>query len=80
MYHSFIDDNGNEFGSFEVFYDDADFGHGEIARNYDSDGSPIEAGYYWWPCFAGCLPDSDDASGPFETEAEAIADARGCEH
>jgi hypothetical protein len=34
-----------------------------------------EAGWYWWPCFPGCLPDGEP-SGPFETEAEAIADAR----
>ena len=34
-----------------------------------------EAGWYWWSCFAGCLPDSD-AIGPFETEQEAIDDAR----
>ena len=34
-----------------------------------------EAGWYWWSCFPGCLPDSD-AIGPFETEQEAINDAR----
>jgi hypothetical protein len=34
-----------------------------------------EAGWYWWSCFPGCLPDSD-AIGPFETEKEAIDDAR----
>ena len=54
MYHSFIDENGDKFGSFEVFYED---------------------GYYWWPCSPGCLPNSD-ATGPFTTEAEAIADAQ----
>lgn len=32
-------------------------------------------GWYWWPCFPGCLPDGDPV-GPFDTEAEAIADAR----
>lgn len=32
-------------------------------------------GWYWWSCFPGCLPD-DDPFGPFETEAEAIADAQ----
>ena len=32
------------------------------------------AGWYWWLCFPGCLPDSD-AVGPFDTEAEAIANA-----
>jgi hypothetical protein len=31
-------------------------------------------GWYWQACFPGCLPDSDP-SGPFATEAEALADA-----
>lgn len=31
--------------------------------------------FFWWPCFPGCLPDSDPV-GPFETEAEALADAQ----
>lgn len=31
--------------------------------------------WYWWACFPGCLPDSEPF-GPFETEAEALADAR----
>lgn len=35
-------------------------------------------GWYWWACFPGCLPDSEPI-GPFATEAEAIADARGDE-
>ena len=33
------------------------------------------AGWYWWPCFPGCLPDSE-ASGPFKSEVEALEDAR----
>lgn len=58
----------------EVFYDDADvsFGH---ARNYDSNGEPVQAGWYWWFCFPGCLPDGEP-NGPFKTEAEAKADAQ----
>jgi hypothetical protein len=36
-----------------------------------------EAGWYWQSGFPGCLPDSDQPSGPFATEAEAIADAQG---
>lgn len=32
-------------------------------------------GWYWWSCFPGCLPDSEPF-GPFETEAEALADAQ----
>jgi len=34
------------------------------------------AGFYWWTCSPGCLPDSD-ASGPFVTETEAVEDAGG---
>ena len=34
-----------------------------------------ESGWYWWSCFPGCLPDGDP-NGPFETEQEAIADAK----
>ena len=34
-----------------------------------------ETGYYWWPCFPGCLPDGDPI-GPFPTEAEAIQNAQ----
>jgi hypothetical protein len=37
------------------------------------------AGYYWWTCCPGCMPDSD-ASGPFETEEEANEDAGGGEY
>ena len=32
------------------------------------------AGWYYWYCFPGCLPDSDPV-GPFKSEAEALADA-----
>ena len=38
-----------------------------------------EAGWYWWTCFPGCLPDSDPF-GPFDTEAEALADAQDIEY
>lgn len=42
----------------------------------ESDTSPEDhAGWYWWSCFPGCMPDGD-AEGPFETEALALADAR----
>ena len=44
------------------------------------DGEPegegyTEAGWYWWSCSPGCLPDSDP-SGPFASEEEALRDAR----
>jgi len=32
-------------------------------------------GWYWWSCFPGCIPDGP-ASGPFNTEEEATADAQ----
>lgn len=37
------------------------------------------AGFYWWTCCPGCMPDSD-ASGPFDTEEEANEDAGGGEY
>jgi hypothetical protein len=36
-------------------------------------GNP--AGWYWQACFPGCLPDGDPV-GPFDTEADALADAQ----
>lgn len=42
----------------------------------EAQDSPFpEPGWYWWACFPGCLPDGDPI-GPFDTEAEALADAR----
>jgi hypothetical protein len=58
----------------EVFYDDADSVNGH-ARNFDGEGNPVEAGWYWWSCFPGCLPNSDPV-GPFATAQEALADAQ----
>ncbi len=33
------------------------------------------AGWFYWYCFPGCLPDSDPV-GPFISSAAALADAR----
>jgi len=33
------------------------------------------AGWYFWFCFPGCLPDSD-AFGPYSTEEEAVSSMR----
>ena len=41
----------------------------------DGDGAVAELGWYYWACFPGCLPDGDPI-GPFDTEADAIADAQ----
>ena len=42
------------------------------------DGTPLEPGWYWWSCLPGCLPDSEP-TGPFDSEQEALEDARDCE-
>jgi hypothetical protein len=50
----------------EVFYaDDLEDENGEI----------LPAGWYWWSCFPGCLPDGDPV-GPFDSEEDALADAQ----
>ncbi len=73
-YHQFTNEAGEQYGSFEVFYDDADHNLSDEPRNFDPDGEPVKPGFYWWSCFPGCLPDGDP-SGPFETEQDAIKDA-----
>ena len=58
-YHSF--ETG---GSFEVFW----YEPVEGEKGIDSPG------WYWWPCFPGCLPDGD-ATGPFSSSIRAYYDA-----
>ena len=55
----------------EVFY--AERGEFECDSN-----EPSGAGWYWWACFPGCLPDGEP-NGPFATEKEALADAQEAE-
>lgn len=61
-YHAFMTEDGERYGSFEVFQSDAT--------------SELGAGFFWWACMPGCLPDGD-ASGPFDTSLAAYADALG---
>ena len=65
MYHPFIDENDEKYGSFQVFL--STWGPEDLGKR--------NPGWYWWPCFPGCLPDND-AVGPFTSEAAAIADAQ----
>lgn len=60
----------------EVFYVSLDDirNHREEARVLHGD-SDEEAGWYYWFCFPGCLPDSDPA-GPFSTQDEAVKAAQ----
>lgn len=66
--------------NIEVFYQDVgDFQNADKdtwqADLVAEDNNPKDLiGWYWWSCSPGCLPDGD-AVGPFETEAEALADA-----
>jgi hypothetical protein len=78
-YYRFLDDLGEPYGQFEVWYrapKDAAYAAGAVKEGADRECvGPVEPGWYWWACFPGCLPDGDP-SGPFATEAEAIADAQ----
>ena len=79
-FHQFHDETQEPYGSFEVFWDDSDIPFGnnpQNARNYDSDGDPVKPGWYWWPCFPGCLPDGDSIGpvGPFASSRQAYEDA-----
>ena len=41
----------------------------------DDDGDEYPAGWYYWWCFPGCLPDSE-TYGPYDSEQEALDAAR----
>jgi len=45
-------------------------------ENDDNAWPEYESGFYWWTCLPGCLPDSDEPNGPFETWEEAQYDAQ----
>ena len=71
-----------ELPDLEVFHHNGRWAPGEwsapdIFTDSDSTdpGHAAPAGWYWWACLPGCLPDSEP-SGPFTTESEALADAR----
>lgn len=63
-YFPFIDETGDRYGSFEVFYRGPCNGH-----------SRDRGGWYWRACQPGCLPEGE-AVGPFKTSSEAMRDAR----
>ena len=72
LYESDADDE-HELPSLETFYmTEADLI--DVAL-LDDDGEPMQAGWYWWSCSPGCLPDGDPI-GPFDSEDDALADAR----
>ena len=48
----------------------------KLSQDYMDDAPHYTPGVYWHPCFPGCMPDVDYPTGPFDTEAAAIEDAR----
>jgi hypothetical protein len=68
-YHRFRSSEGDEYGSFEVFYED-----GSNSDFRDEEDQALPPGWYWWPCSVGCMPESM-AFGPFDSEELALNDA-----
>jgi len=76
-YHRFhAEDTQDEYGSLEVFWHDG--GHMVV---HGDDDLPLDdcrdgevAGWYWWACFPGCLPDGE-VNGPFDTSRAALLNA-----
>lgn len=65
-YHHFHDEEtGEAYGSFEVWWD---------SPGDDEDDAPRLAGWYWWACSPGCMPDGE-AEGPFASSWLAKWDA-----
>jgi hypothetical protein len=69
-YHSWKDEEFGPVGSFEVWHYDGS--EPEFMR--DEEDQPLAAGWYWWACYPGCLPDGEPM-GPFETEDAALRNA-----
>ncbi len=63
------EDDPHALPDIEVFY------IGKKSVTEFAECGVTEPGWYWWSCFPGCLPDGDPV-GPFNTEDEALADAR----
>jgi hypothetical protein len=80
-FHQFQPFEGEPYGSFEVFWlNSTEFDSQKYARSQtDPDCGPLKEGWYWWPCFPGCLPDAEEPTGPFETSVEAYSDAQSTE-
>ena len=63
----------------EVFYNDKLSSDPILCFDENDTCVARDSGWYWWPCFPGCLPDGDPV-GPFDSKMEAIQDAQeGCD-
>ena len=68
-YHQFTDDDGEPWGSFEIFWNS-----GDSDREIDEESYPYEDGWYWVAGFPGCLWDGEP-NGPFSDSVAARFDA-----
>jgi len=64
-YHQFLTPEDETYGSFEVFWCD----EGTTFKNPEGE-TYGGAGWYWWACHPGCIPDGDPI-GPFASSIEA---------
>ncbi len=61
----------------EVFYvSETEAEYNRQNSDHGDEYTCYQAGWYYWACFPGCLPDGDPI-GPFDSESEAMADAQG---
>lgn len=68
------DDDGAWRDNVEVFWHDGNrVADGDVWA--DDDDEPLPAGWYYWYCFPGCMPESDP-NGPFDSEQAAWDDVR----
>lgn len=64
-YHKFINDAGEAYGSFLIYWEDG------VSLDGEED---ISAGWYWRSEFPGCMPEGE-ANGPFASSFAAKSDA-----
>jgi len=66
-------------GDYETAFDHAHVEDAVYCPSCEREAESVEdtdrEAWFYWLCFPGCLPDGG-LNGPFETEAEALADAR----
>lgn len=71
-FHQFHAEETQEpYGSLEVFWRDE---QRPLCDDWGYEDPGVRAGWYWWACFPGCLPDGEP-SGPFATSRDALQDA-----
>ena len=76
-YHAFTNEDGTDYGSFEVFWFASDSQLAKLVTEWNAEIGEREvlpSGWYWWSCYSGCLPDGD-AIGPFASSIDAYYDA-----